>query len=82
MNAVLEKLDKIRTKLTGRIEQVEKLAAKHSEQLENQSTELKRLSEQIPCPDKRDGTQKEGINLFTLKHEIFIQQTLDSMDTN
>ena len=81
MNAVLEELDKIRTKLPERIEQVEKLAAKNSQQLENQSTELKRLSEQIAYPNNRNRTEK-GINLFTLKHEIFMQQTLDSMDTN
>ena len=63
---MLEELDKIRTKLPERIEQVEKLAAKNSEQLENQSTELKRLSEQIAYPNNRNRTKK-GILIIQIK---------------
>ena len=61
MNAVLEELDKIRTKLPERIEQVEKLAAKNSQQLQNQSTELKRLSEQIAYPNNRNRMDRRKV---------------------
>ena len=117
---MLEKLDHIHSKLLYRIEELEKLQAKHSEQLdhhskllahhskehahhseqldhdskqldhlskkgEHQGKRLRRHSEELACLNRKVMTEdeeketysefsdKKGINLCGLEHEIFMQ---------
>ena len=96
---MLEKLDHIHSKQLYRIEELEKLQAKHSKQLdhhskhldhlskegEHQGNRLRRHSEELACLNKKVRTEdeeketysefsdKKGINLCRLKHEIFMQ---------
>ena len=96
---MLEKLDHIHSKQLYRIEELEKLQAEHSKQLdhhskhldhiskegEHQGKRLRRHSEELASLNKNVRTEdeeketysefsdKKGINLCRLKHEIFMQ---------
>ena len=82
---VLEKLDHIHSKLLYRIEEFEKRLDHLSKESEHQGKRLRRHSEELECLNKKVRTEdeeketysefsdKKGINLCRLKHEIFMQ---------
>ncbi len=61
MNAVLEKLDHIHSKLHYRIEELEKQQANHSERLEHHSGQLDHLSEQLDHHSEEHEHHKEQL---------------------
>ena len=70
-----EKLDHIHSKLRYRIEELEKQLDHHSEQLKRHSEELACLSKKARMEKEiySEFSDKKGINLCRLKHEIFMQ---------
>ena len=76
LNKIQSNFDKVLHELRCRTENVEK-------ELERHSKEIECLHEKVTTEQKENYSEfveKKGINLFTLKHEIFMQHTLDSVD--